>query len=700
MADTLTGKPVSTLISKRFSTTEEERLKITDRNFKLSPDVITGREALVVSAYSPTDDEVAVRQMIIKHFTEGDANLRKPRREFNDLALSTRCDIDRMAWLNYQPNDGDPLAGDEANAWKSNASRPIVRNKIISIAAHATARLVFPKVFAWDEDSEEQRDAAQVMEDLMEWSGNQSDYPMTSLKAVLQSLIEPACVVFTEYAETMRQVKDEQKEGEWTLKQILDKTLSGFIDAVIPCSELYIENFYEPDIQKQGWLIWRRVHSFSLMQAKYGHLPNFQYVRPGIQTIFDDANRLFYEVYDSNMRQEDCEEIIYWNRSLDLKIIMVNGVMLTASDNPNPRQDKLYPFAKFGYEMIAPNFFYYKGLSAKMLQDAKVINSLYQMVIDGTYLQLFPPLKNIGGEAITSDVLIPGAAITLSNPNADVSPIIPQMNNIGAGINALGQVEQSISETSMDQWMQGTSAGAGARRQSAFAMSIIQQNANTLLGLFIQMISQFVKDYGKLRMGDIIQYMTIGEVNSIESDAKLVFKTFILPNKQSSGKSVTRKIKFDASLPDTDISDEKADDLSRETYDQQGGGDSKTLLYRVNPPLFRSLSFMIAENPDTLDPMSNELEKQYGLEEYDRMVANPQTFDPEQTGRLLLNLYKDTKKDPDKFISKQLMEQSTATSPMEQIQQAMMQKGQIKQPGAAQPIQTPGQPTPAQVASH
>ncbi len=378
---------------------------------------------------------------------------------------------------------------------------------------------------------------------------------------------------------------------------------------------------------------------------------------------------------------------------------MVNGVMLTSYDNPNPRQDKMYPFAKFGYEMIAPNFFYYKGLSSKMLQDAKVINALYQMVIDGTYLQLFPPLKNIGGEAITSDVLIPGAAITLSNPNADLSPIIPQMNNIGAGINALGQVEQSISETSMDQWMSGTQMG-GVKRQSAFAMSIIQQNANTLLGLFVQMISQFVKDYGKLRLGDIIQYMTIAEVNSIEDDAKMIYKTLILPNKQSNGNSVTRKIKFDNSLPDSNVSDEQEEDMSRDTYEMQGGKDSKTLLYRVNPPLFRSLQFMIAENPDTLDPMSNELEKQYGLEEYDRMVANPQTFDPEQTGRLLLNLYKDTKKDPDKFISKQLMEQGTATSPMEQIQQAMMQKGQIKQPGSAQPIQTPSTPTPAQVASH
>ena len=510
---------------------KQGKLKATEIDTKISPEVITGKVPLPISNYNPSDEERMVRSMIIRHFTFGDLNMRKPRREFNDLPLLTRCQIDRMSFNSYQPNDGDPLEGNESMAWKSNAMRPITRNKVISIAAHATTRLVFPKIFAFNDQSDEQHEAAQVMEDLMEWTGDQSEYTKTALYATINALIEPASIVYTDYSEVFRQVKTEKVNGKWNIEEVLDENLSGFKDHIVPCDELYIENAYEHDIQKQGWLIWRRVSNYSLMETKYKHFKNFEYVKPGVQIIYDDANRLFYEVYDSTMRQQMCEEVIYWNKTNDLKIIMVNGVMLTDYDNPNPRLDKQYPFSKFGYELIdGGRFFYYKSLAFKMGQDAKVVNTLYQMIIDGTYLKLFPPMVNIGSDTIGSDVLIPGAITTLSQ-GSDMKPLTTA-NDVGAGMNALLEVDKSINETSMDTWM----SGAGVRRQTAYAMSIIQQNANTLLGLFINMISSFVKDFGKLRMSDIIQHLTIVDVMKIEGDGELVFKSFLLPNKQSDGK--------------------------------------------------------------------------------------------------------------------------------------------------------------------
>ena len=666
---------------------------------KITPEMISGKDKVPVSNYQPTPEELEVRMMIIKHFTLGDLTMRKPRREFNDLALLVRAQIDRMQFNSYQPNDGDPLDGNITQAWKSNAMRPTTRNKVISISAHATARILFPKIFAEDEQSENQEDAAQVMEDLMEWSGQQSDYTKTGLYATINALIEPASIVYTDYSETYRKVKSEKgADGKWHWEEVLDDTLSGFQDSVVPVDELYIENFYEHDIQKQGWLIWRRVHNYSLMEAKYGHLPNFQYVKPGIQIIYDDANRLFYEVYDSSMRGEMCEEIIYWNRTNDLKIIMVNGVMLTDYDNPNPRQDKLYPFTKFGYELIdGGRCFYYKSLVFKMNQDSKVINTLYQMIMDGTYLQLFPPMINKGGETIGSDVLIPGAVTTFSDPNADLRPLTTA-NNIGAGINALGQVEASISETSMDEWMSGANSnqmkGVGGSRTSAYAMSIIQQNANTLLGMFIQMISIFVKDFGELRLGDILQYMTIADVTKIEDDAPLVFKAFILHNKQSVGKQVNKKIKFDNSLPD-EASEDEMDDMSRDNVTMQGGSKSKNELWRVNPGFFRDLKYSVAINPDVLNPMSQDMEKQMGLEAYDRLIQNPMA-DPEMvTKEFLLKNYKQSQRDPEKFIKQQTP--ASSNDPLALAQQVAQNGGQPL-PGGKPGVQPANQPTPAQAA--
>lgn len=602
-----------------------------------------------VSQYQPDDNVKDRIQMVRADFTLGDTTMKVPRREFNDLCVLERMTIDQMNFNTYQPNNGDALEGDEINGWKSRAIRPIVRNRTISIAAHATARLIFPKVFAYDDNSDEDKDAAQVMRDLMEWSGEQSNYEQTSLYAVISALVNPASIVYTEYAEVFNEVKTTRNaDGTWNTKKMLNETLSGFQDTIVPVDELYIENFYEHDIQKQGWLIWRRVISYSLARQKYGHMENFKYIKPGVQNIYNDANQTFYSVYDSNMRPQEVEEIIYWNKSLDVKLTMVNGVMLSDWDEANPRQDKLYPFTKFGYELIDEGkCFYYKSLVFKMSPDANIINTLYPMIIDGTYLNLMPPMVVSGSEMIGSDVIIPGAVTTLSDKDASITPIgIAQ--NLSAGLNALSQVEESIDQSSQDPLQGGDKSGGNP--STAFEISRLEQNAATVLGLFIKMIGQFVKGYGTLRMNDIVQYLTIADIKNIsETDLKLFYQSFVLP--EQSGRNKSKKIIFDGGLPN-EMDDKMLESLSLDVLEEQGGLDSKKQIFRVNPELFRNLKYKVTISPDVLNPMSDDLERAFMLEEYDRAINNP-LLDQEQVTRdFLLGAYPKSKRDPDKYMAK------------------------------------------------
>lgn len=619
-----------------------------------------------MAPYMPSDEEKKVMALILRHFVLGSVNQYTPRVEFNDLSLVTRDQYDQMAFNTYQPNNGDAWEGSPQSAWRSRAIRPVVRNKCISIAAHATARLIFPKVFAYNEQSDEQNDAAEVMEDLMEWSGDVSNYSNIALMRVITAMASPASIGYTEYGEIYKTVKTEKGEdGKWQEKRIRDESYPCFMDEVVPVTQLYIQNMYEPDIQRQGFLIWRKVYSYSEAQIKYNDVyDNFKYVRPGVQTIYDDANRTFYYVYDPNMRQEDVEEITYWNKNLDLKVIMVNGVMLTESDNPNPRQDKLYPFDKFFYEPINNRFFYGKSLSFKLQHDADIVNTLYQMVIDGTYLSIFKPMINRGGEIITSDVIVPGAVTTFSDPNSDLQAI-----NVGsdlkAGLETLSVVENSINESSQEPLQNGEATGG---TQTAFEISRIEQNANTVLGLFLQMISKHVKDFGKLRMSDILQYLTVPDVAEITGNAELTYKTFFLKANPKSG-AKNKKIEFDASVPD----EMSEDEMLTASYDIKSEEKKKNMtISKVNPPLFRELQYLVAVHPDVMNPRSEDLERAWATEEYDRMVLHPEIFNPEETGKLLLGANPTTKKDVDKYVAQKPspdMMQSPA-QPMNSMPQA------------------------------
>ena len=598
-----------------------------------------------VASYNPTDDEKEVRAMILRHFILGTTNLYTPRVEFNDLSLITRDQYDQMSFNSYQPNNGEAWEGAPQTAWRSRALRPVVRNKCMSIAAHATARLIFPKVFAYNKQSDEQQDAAKVMEDLMEWSGDTSNYPFTALMRVITALSSPASIGYTEYGEVERTVKVEKVEGKWKEKRVRDEAYPCFMDAVVPVDQLLIQNFYEPDIQKQGWLIWRKVYAYSEAQTRYnGVYDNFKYVRPGVQTIYDDANRTFYYVYDPNMRQEDIEEVVYWNKNLDLKIIMVNGIMLTAHDNPNPRNDKLYPFDKFGYEPINNRFFYYKSLAFKLQHDAEIVNTLYQMVIDGTYLSIFKPMVNVGGEIIASDVIVPGAVTTLTDPNADLRAI-----NVGsdlkAGMETLAVVEQSINESSQEPLQQGLDTKGST---TAYEISRIEQNANTVLGLFLQMIAKHVRDFGKLRLGDIIQYLTLPEVVDITGDPEMTYKTFFL-KAPAKGAGKNRKIEFKTGMPEQMTMDEYMDASFDVKYEEE---EKDMEIAKVNPEFFRQLQYLCTVSPDVMNPKSEQLERSYALEDFDRMVLHPEIFDPEETGQLLLTNNPLTQKNPDKYKAK------------------------------------------------
>jgi hypothetical protein len=529
--------------------------------------------------------------------------------------------------------------------------RPVIRNKCISIAAHATARLIFPKIFAYNSESDEQEDAAHVMEDLMEWSGDVSNYPYTALLRVITAMSSPASIGYTEYGEVMRTVKyEEDGKGGWKEKQIRDESYPVFMDAVVPVDQLHIENIYETDIQKQGWLIWRKVIAFSEAQVKYNQIyDNFKYVRPGVQTIYSDANRTFYYAYDPNMRSEDVEEIIYWNKNLDLKIIMVNGVMLTKPNNPNPRTDKLYPFDKFGYEPINNRFFYYKSLAFKLQHDAQIVNTLYQMVIDRTYLDTFKPMVNVGGEIIASDVIVPGAVTTLSDPNSDLRAInMGASSDTSRAIETLGVVEKSLNESSQEPLQQGQGDPAS---QTAYEISKLEQNANTVLGLFLQMIAKHVKDFGKLRLGDILQYLTVPEVTDITGNPELAYKTIFVKGNSKGGKN--KKIDFTSDMPDSMSEDEHLD----ASYDIMTENKKKNMeINKVNPQMFRELQYMVTVSPDTMNPRSEDLERAFSLELFDRAINFPNVFDPEEIGKLLLSTNPDTKKDVEKYIVKQAMQ--------------------------------------------
>jgi hypothetical protein len=604
----------------------------------------------VPSLYNPTLEERDCINHILKSFRLSWQVMHLPRPEFNDMSLYQRYILDMLAFNTYQENDGNPMMEDRLGGWQSTAMRPIIRNAAISICAHQTARQLVPKIFAYDKNNEAQEDVAKVMGYLVDWAREQANYPFMALHRNISALYSPISWGYSEYTEVYKKIKDgKDKEGKWKYKKILDEDESGFKHLPIACDQVYIPNFYERDVQKQDNIIMRRILSYSRAKAKYGNLENFKHVFPGIIVVMDDANRGFYQVYDPHMRGEEVEEVIFWEKATDCKMVMVNGVLLSEPYSANLRDDHQYPFDAFYYLPINERCIAGKSLVFSLQSDARLANEFYQMIADGTKLNLFPPTVTTGSDKAGTDVFVPGLNLAFSDPDVKMNTLrTADSQSLNTAMQTLEKIEASLHESSQDPIQQGQNPGGTS---TAYQIQRIESNAATVLGLTIKFFTfSHVIPYGKLLLSDILQYLTMGNVDDIVGDGEIKYKTFHVKENNKTG--THNKIMFDGGMPDT-MTEQEKNDMAWELLKQSGGFKSNTNIFKVNPTLFRNYKFKFAVDADVLNPRSAELERAYDLETYDRAIGSPVADQETIYKDLLMGSNPKTATNPDKYIMKQ-----------------------------------------------
>ena len=590
-----------------------------------------------VSLFQATEEEKGVILCARKDWQQGIENQTKSRHEFNDRSIIQEIDINQQAFNSYVP----PRSDDPDLSWRAQTVRPVTRNKLISIAAHVTTTILYPGVFARDQRDEEDTMSAYVMRDLIEYVIDNSDYSKEFITGVIQMLVDPYMVIHEDFYEVMREIKVLKENGEYDKKKVIDDIISGFSFNVIPAKEILFANFYEANIQKQRFIIRNRYIDHADAEVLYGDHKNFQYVKPGVRTVFNEENTTFYDVKDDSMRQHQDNEVTYYNRFKDLEVIFLNGIPVTAPDRPLRRKDKKYPFAKSGYEPIGNGkCFCYKSAANKLGSDQDIVDALYNLVLDGSFLAIMPPMALYGSESYDSSVSVPGTVTAFKDPNVKLESLAPR-SDIRAALEATSLVEKSMSESTQSSERGGV---GGDTARTAREVLMLDANARASLGLFGKSIKFLVEDLGDLLVGDILQHMTVAEVGEIAGDVK--FKAFILNDKIEDGKKVTKKIQL--ANPADFMGD--TTDMEWELLAKEGGinGDKKIIM--VNPEAFREIKFKTRISADDFTPPNKALEKALNLEAYDRAIQNPVIDQEAITRDFLLNVYKPG--EGDKYIKK------------------------------------------------
>lgn len=568
-----------------------------------------------LSAYQPSKEVKELYQICKESYEEGDEIMRRPFNEFNNRSLVSRMNEDQKAWLSWTPDRSDvPEEG-----WQWNGVRPITRNKVISTAAHLTSQLIYPAIFAQNDQDEEDRDAAYVAKELIEYNIRNSSYETTFLYGVISGLVNPVTYWEVDYVQEYQTIL-EGTNSNYTKKEVIDDVLSGFQNNLRTADEIFIANPYQFELQRQRFLIKRRLLSHKEAQGKWGNHDNWQYVKPGLRVLMGNDS-LFYDIEDVNNNL--IEELTFYYRKIDREVTFINGIYFGGNNtefNPfshrtNKNQPR-YQFVKFGSEPIdAKRFFYYKSLVAKMSNDQEAIDREWKMYFDASFLATYPPVITSGAGKIDRSVVIP-AMVTDLPRDSQINPL--NIVNPSAAAGALREAERSLNESSQDPQSQGAQQGP---QKTAKESILLQENAEVNLGPIGRMIGEMVREIGVLMLDNILRYQTVGEVTEILGGIpKMKFRSFILNNKNINGKNRTEIIKFTNRFADKSYSKEEKEDEELRMF--QETGDDKHL-WEVNPAQFHKFNFLVVIDYEQLFKRNTAFERAFKLEIYDRAIQNP-----------------------------------------------------------------------------
>lgn len=587
---------------------------------------------LALSEYQPPTQIMDLFSKVMMDYQSAWRLQFRPFREFDGYSLLQRTRLDQELFGAYVGAEWVAVH----KRWRWRGRKNTARNKLIGLLARMISGMLFPTVFARNDEDEEDKTTARAMQILVEDYLRKANYEMKFLYMVLTALVNPATIVQVEYVEALQTIKQRMQDGSIKIEQAVDELLSGLNLHVVPVDELLIADFYTNDIQRQPYLLRVRRIPWDEARKIWGDNPNFKYVQAG-KTRIVMAGQDMQTLYDIEWTEADADYvqiITAQYRPEDLEVVFVGGVFMGNEDdcfNTNPMNHRrfmqingewgsapIYEYAKSYFEPIDPTgrFFYGKSGAFKEYWDDATQNKMHQLWVDGTSLDVMKPIFLSGVAKADSTVIAPGATIGMPvGASATPYQLGPNLNAAQAVMN---KQEADMSESTQDKIMQGV---PDPNMQATIANQA-ERNARIFLGVFGLMIADLVRQIGFLTMDNIIEHATVGELMSgMPEDMRMKYQTLLAKGKDQ-GKDVTHRIVFTDKYIGRGLTGKEAKAREFDLWQQAGGKGSDQRIWEINPYRFARMRYSVELDADQMIMKSMGADQQRKILAF-QMFSNP-----------------------------------------------------------------------------
>ena len=538
---------------------------------------------------------------------------------FNDRNLVTYVNDSVKRWNGYIPPRGD-LTMD----WQAQVFNNFTRNVTVTFLSSVALNRPKIKLVATDKKGYEDAMRAHILGKLYEYSQRKENGEWKFFQSALEAVTKGTCVVYEGYRKIKRAVREvssyDAATGEVTYK---DKEIVDFDDCyreVVPLEDFFVANVWQPDMQMQPDVIWKSMMRFAVAREEFSKYKNWGYVRGGACTSIVMDTPYYSDELSPDLEADQVEVLRYYNRFTDTHIIVANGVLLY--DGPIPFAHKRLPFANAIYEPFGVNFFYGKSLPDKVANDQDVINTLWNMMLDQSYLSIFKPVITDDPDAEEDQVLVPGLVMKVNNK--EQYRVLDELRGPESSHFNMLQFAQRFAQDNSGSIVGGAMAQTshGGKVTARQAM-MTQEQARQTLGLSAKMLEVMERDAAELRCKNLLQFTTktdkAEKITGEKDPMRMFTKVLRVDNTElSDGTHGTALVRFskDTSVLPTPESLE----VEEEAAAMQGANIE---IHAVTPDYIRNMEFDVQVVPESSYMQNKQLEKGLAMEFIEVATQNP-----------------------------------------------------------------------------
>lgn len=489
------------------------------------PDIPSSEE---YPTWVPSAKETAAVVEVVKTYEKGRSTLNRGYNYFGGKNLTEYIDDCTKRWNGYIPVMNPLLDTTQSNIFIN-----FTRNAVISYLSKVAMSPVKAHIIAVNKkNGMSDQKVADIYEDLNRYSLNAENAPKKFMNAALECCTKGTVIVYEGY---MRQeqkmqspVQFNQTTGELEWEEKTRILFDNCYQEVIPLEDFYILNPFEPEVQKQPKIVWRRITSHAEAELEFGHYKNWKFVRPGNYAIASEVQTFYRNTLMSEIKQDEVEMLRYYCRVKNRHIVLVNGIVLY--DGPLPWKDGKYPFAKAINEPFAVDFFWGNGHPNKYMGEQDLINTFINAMADKTVNSLLPTgLSSDLDDLVDDDSIEIGKFRKVGDIDKWKWWEAPAVNT--GEINMFNQI-MSLARESGNTDAGSATTPRGGKMQTRQVL-LKQQELQSRLSFNMSFLEDLERDRTELRLAHILQFYSIPKIEKItgkkgQEIEKLVYRDISL----------------------------------------------------------------------------------------------------------------------------------------------------------------------------